>query len=112
MTALRELLAACQIGNRTSPQGTAEGGASQKSDSNDYVALPASNLFSPHRALIFCQWKAVIDLISEYIDRGLFGAEISYLRLDGSTPVANRQHIADTFNEDKSIDLLLLTTHV
>ena len=39
-------------------------------------------------------------------------SEVSYLRLDGDTPVAQRQQIVDEFNSDASIDLLLVTTHV
>ena len=37
---------------------------------------------------------------------------VSYLRLDGSTDLAKRHDIVTRFNEDPSIDVLLLTTHV
>jgi len=49
-------------------------------------------------------------MIAGYIDQGMFGHNISFLRLD--TPVSDRQGIVNTFNTEKSIDLLLLTTHV
>ena len=34
------------------------------------------------------------------------------MRLDGSVAPNERQTVVDKFNDDKSIDLLLLTTHV
>lgn len=37
---------------------------------------------------------------------------VSYLRLDGSTDLAKRHDIVTRFNDDPSIDVLLLTTHV
>merc|ERR1719288_712676 len=37
---------------------------------------------------------------------------VSYLRLDGNVPVAQRYDIVRHFNEDSSIDVLLLTTSV
>ena len=37
---------------------------------------------------------------------------VTYLRLDGSVPASLRQNIVDTFNEDVSIDILLLSTSV
>ena len=37
---------------------------------------------------------------------------VSYLRLDGSVPASMRQDIVNNFNNDPSIDVLLLTTQV
>ena len=37
---------------------------------------------------------------------------ISFLRLDGGVPNENRHDIVVKFNNDPSIDVLLLTTHV
>lgn len=37
---------------------------------------------------------------------------VTYLRLDGSIPAGSRHNIVNRFNNDPSIDLLLLTTHV
>ena len=34
------------------------------------------------------------------------------MRLDGSVPAAKRQSVANTFNNDPTVDLLLLTTAV
>jgi SWI/SNF-related matrix-associated actin-dependent regulator 1 of chromatin subfamily A len=35
---------------------------------------------------------------------------LAYLRLDGSTPVAERQHRIDLFNSDPSFSVFLLST--
>ncbi len=37
---------------------------------------------------------------------------VTYLRLDGSVPASNRHEIVTKFNNDPSIDVLLLTTQV
>lgn len=37
---------------------------------------------------------------------------VTYLRLDGSTPSNSRHNLVNRFNDDPSIDLLLLTTTV
>ena len=37
---------------------------------------------------------------------------VTYMRLDGSVPAAKRQSVANTFNNDPTVDLLLLTTAV
>ena len=37
---------------------------------------------------------------------------VSYLRLDGSIPTNQRHDIVSKFNDDPSIDVLLLTTQV
>jgi len=66
---------------------------------------------SPHRALVFCQLKAMIDTV----ETDLLAAHlpsVSYLRLDGSVPAGERHGIVSRFNSDPSIDLLLVSTSV
>ena len=64
-----------------------------------------------HRALVFCQLKAMLDIVEcDLLKTHL--PDISYLRLDGSVPPANRHAIVSKFNSDPSIDLLLLSTSV
>lgn len=46
------------------------------------------------------------DLLKKHL-RG-----VSYLRLDGTIPTCNRYSIVTKFNNDPSIDVLLLTTQV
>ena len=60
---------------------------------------------------MFCQLKAMMDIV----ESDLFENEMSnvtYLRLDGSVAPAQRHEIVTKFNNDMSIDLLLLSTSV
>jgi TATA-binding protein-associated factor len=71
----------------------------------------ADSAVAPHRVLIFCQQKQMLDLI----EHQLFAKHmpsVSYMRMDGSTPANRRHGVVQTFNADPSIDVLLLTTHV
>lgn len=69
------------------------------------------NIVNQHRALIFCQLKAMLDIIeNDLLKKHL--PSVSYLRLDGSVPANLRHSIVTKFNNDPSIDVLLLTTQV
>jgi len=72
------------------------------------------NSNSPRRRfLIFAQLNKALDMVEEVILRGsLKSCNIRYLRMDGKTPEAQRPLMANRFNNDSSIDLMLLTTHV
>ncbi|DAZ97416.1 TPA: hypothetical protein N0F65_011300 [Lagenidium giganteum] len=59
-----------------------------------------------HRVLIFSQWTRLLDLLEVLMDH----MQYRYLRLDGSTDVASRQELIDTYNEDKDIFVFLLST--
>ncbi|XP_049931876.1 protein CHROMATIN REMODELING 19 isoform X2 [Nymphaea colorata] len=59
-----------------------------------------------HRVLIFSQWTTMLDILEWALD--VIG--VTYSRLDGSTQVAERQTIVDTFNNDTSIFACLLST--
>jgi SNF2 family DNA or RNA helicase len=59
-----------------------------------------------HRALIFCQSTKMLDII-----QGCFKAwAVKQLRLDGSTPGADRQQLVDDFNHDESVTAFLIST--
>ncbi|XP_015435861.1 PREDICTED: SWI/SNF-related matrix-associated actin-dependent regulator of chromatin subfamily A containing DEAD/H box 1 homolog [Dufourea novaeangliae] len=59
-----------------------------------------------HRVLIFSQFTMVLDILEEYLTiRGK-----TYLRLDGSTPVTDRQFLINQYTEDDSIFIFLLST--
>ncbi|XVF02947.1 hypothetical protein REPUB_Repub04eG0218400 [Reevesia pubescens] len=61
---------------------------------------------SGHRVLIFSQWTSMLDILEWTLDV----IEVTYRRLDGSTPVTDRQTIVDDFNNDTSIFACLLST--
>lgn len=94
LTALRDLLIDCGIG--------VEGDTS-----NDPLYQP----IKPHRALVFCQMKEMLDMVQNTVLKKLLPS-VSYLRLDGSVEANKRQDIVNKFNSDPSYDLLLLTTSV
>lgn len=59
-----------------------------------------------HRVLIFSQFTMVLDILEEYLTiRGH-----TFLRLDGSTPVTERQSLINEYTEDPSIFIFLLST--
>ena len=93
LTALRDLLLDCGIG----------------ATSNDPTAQ--TSYVSPHRALIFCQVKEMLDMVANDVIAKLLPG-VTYLRLDGSVEATRRQNIVNTFNTDPSYDCLLLTTSV
>ncbi|XP_046393436.1 SWI/SNF-related matrix-associated actin-dependent regulator of chromatin subfamily A containing DEAD/H box 1 homolog [Ischnura elegans] len=59
-----------------------------------------------HRVLIFSQFIMMMDLIGEYLTYN----GLKYLRLDGSTPVGDRQTLIDTYNSDEDIFAFILST--
>uniref|UniRef100_A0A0K2V3X8 BTAF1 RNA polymerase II, BTFIID transcription factorassociated, 170kDa [Alligator mississippiensis] n=1 Tax=Lepeophtheirus salmonis TaxID=72036 RepID=A0A0K2V3X8_LEPSM len=68
-------------------------------------------LASQHRALIFFQLKSMIDIVENDLLKNLMPS-VTYLRLDGSVPTNMRHEIVQRFNNDVSIDILLLSTSV
>lgn len=59
-----------------------------------------------HRVLLFCQWTKMLNIIQRFVVM----QEWKFLRMDGSTNVASRQRLVDTFNDDDSFFVMLLTT--
>ena len=60
---------------------------------------------------INCKFTAMLDIIeNDLLKKHL--PNVSYLRLDGSIPTNQRHDIVSKFNNDPSIDILLLTTQV
>ncbi|KAJ5818637.1 hypothetical protein N7474_004228 [Penicillium riverlandense] len=96
LSALRDLLIDCGIGLDHTAEGELDTGAS-------YV--------SPHRALVFCQMKEMLDIVQNDVLKKLLPS-VQYLRLDGSVEATKRQDIVNRFNTDPSYDVLLLTTSV
>jgi len=63
-------------------------------------------LAAGHRVLVFSQLMAVLSIA----ENCLAAWGVRYLRLDGSTPVAERQAMLDEFGRDKGIGVFLLST--
>lgn len=96
LSALRDLLVDCGIGLDHSAEGELDTGA---------------NYVSPHRALVFCQMKEMLDIVQNDVLKKLLPS-VQYLRLDGGVDATKRQDIVNRFNTDPSYDVLLLTTSV
>jgi len=62
------------------------------------------------KALCFAQYQGTLDIIEEQVLFKYTG--LKHLRLDGTVKPHDRQAIVNRFNEDSTIDLLLLTTKV
>ena len=104
LAGLRELLLGCGIGR---PHDEEDGGP----------PAAAAAAAAGHRVLVFAQLTKVLDIVEEDLlgagaaaRGGLRG--VSWLRLDGRTPSRDRVGIAERFNADPSIHVLLLTTQV
>ncbi|XP_077281095.1 histone acetyltransferase 1 [Temnothorax americanus] len=107
LLALKQLLLDCGIGQ---PQQTRKFSVAI-SLTTESAHSQEQQLVSQHRALIFCQLKAMLDIVEEDLLRTHLPT-VTYLRLDGSVPAAQRHSVVARFNADPSIDVLLLTTQV
>ncbi|XP_075072265.1 TATA-binding protein-associated factor 172 isoform X2 [Mixophyes fleayi] len=93
LSALKQLLLDCGLGNAGTPESGTEAVVAQ------------------HRILIFCQLKSMLDIVENDLLKTHLPS-VTYVRLDGSIPAGQRHSIVSRFNNDPSIDVLLLTTHV
>jgi SWI/SNF-related matrix-associated actin-dependent regulator of chromatin subfamily A containing DEAD/H box 1 len=55
-----------------------------------------------HRALIFSQSTQMLDILQEFLGTGAGGLGLKHLRLDGSTPVGERQAMIDEFQRSEA----------
>jgi SWI/SNF-related matrix-associated actin-dependent regulator 1 of chromatin subfamily A len=58
------------------------------------------------RTLIFSQFTTVMDILETVLD----SIDMSFFRLDGSTPISQRQDMLDMFYEDLSVPVFMLST--
>ncbi|KAF1944077.1 hypothetical protein EJ02DRAFT_452695 [Clathrospora elynae] len=58
------------------------------------------------RALVFSQFTSVMDILGWVFD----DHDINFMRMDGSTPIAERQSLMDVFYQDESIQLFMIST--
>eukprot|EP00052_Salpingoeca_macrocollata_P027428 m.260540 g.260540 ORF g.260540 m.260540 type:complete len:1806 (-) comp22741_c1_seq1:25-5442(-) len=98
LVALRQLLLDCGIGK------SSDGDSKKKGD--DIV-----NQVGQHRVLLFMQQKSMLDIVERDLFRALMPS-VTFLRLDGSTPSHKRHELVVWFNDDPTIDVLMLTTQV
>ncbi|EJD75877.1 SNF2 family domain-containing protein [Loa loa] len=101
--ALRELLKECGIGSRE------HYALSEESAVQDNEISATGN---GHRALIFCQRLSAVQLLVNLFSSGELGSDIRYAVLDGTVPVNERHTVAEKFNIDPSIHVLILTTNI
>lgn len=109
LKSLKTLLLECGIGVGDSEYSSAKYKAKQKQQQQQLVT--SEGVISEHRALIFCQLKDMLDIVEDELFKKQMPS-VTYMRLDGLTDPRNRQAIVRKFNEDPSIDVLLLTTKV
>lgn len=62
-----------------------------------------------HKALLFAQHRIMLDILEKFI-RSMPG--VRYRRMDGNTPIQQRQTMVDEFNENPDLHVFLLTTKV
>ncbi len=58
------------------------------------------------RALVFSQFTSVMDILGWVFE----DHDINFMRMDGSTPIAERQSLMDVFYQDESIQLFMIST--
>lgn len=64
-----------------------------------------------HKILLFTQTRQMLNILEKFIQT-LDNGSINYLRMDGTTPIKNRQVLMDSFNNDPQLHIFLLTTRV
>lgn len=110
LKSLKNLLLECGIGVRDG-DFSEQNGRSKLKQQQQQQLISSEGVISEHRALIFCQLKDMVDIVEEELLKKHMPS-VTYMRLDGRTDPRERQAIVRKFNEDPSIDVLLLTTKV
>lgn len=62
-----------------------------------------------HKTLLFAQHRIMLDILEKFI-KSLQGFDVR--RMDGNTPISNRQSMVDEFNNNPDAHVFLLTTKV
>lgn len=101
LKALKQLLVDCGIGTSNQPV----------EDTPTQENLAIGSVVNQHRALVFCQVRSMINIIeNDLLKKHL--PSTTYLKLDGSVPTNQRHSVVSRFNNDPSIDILLITTQI
>eukprot|EP00026_Physarum_polycephalum_P000777 Phypoly_transcript_00778.p1 GENE.Phypoly_transcript_00778~~Phypoly_transcript_00778.p1 ORF type:complete len:1043 (+),score=239.81 Phypoly_transcript_00778:241-3129(+) len=61
-----------------------------------------------HKVLLFCQTRQMLDIVESFVRE----KEYKFLRLDGMTAIKQRMALVDTFNNDPTYFIFILTTKV
>lgn len=81
----------------------------------DFVDLADNRCEAEHysetKCLIFAQFTRTLDVVEELLFKRKFPS-LRYSRIDGKVPPENRAALAEKFNNDKSISVMLLTTRI
>ncbi|USP73903.1 uncharacterized protein yc1106_01177 [Curvularia clavata] len=62
-----------------------------------------------HKTLLFAQHRIMLDILQKFISQL---PDINWRRMDGETPIKDRQNMVDEFNKDPNLHVFLLTTKV
>ncbi|KAF2633730.1 hypothetical protein BU25DRAFT_11938 [Macroventuria anomochaeta] len=62
-----------------------------------------------HKTLLFAQHRIMLDILQKFLDHL---PDINYRRMDGETPIKDRQDLVDEFNKSPDLHVFLLTTKV
>lgn len=62
-----------------------------------------------HKTLLFAQHRIMLDILEKFV-RSITG--MRYRRMDGNTPIQQRQAMVDEFNNNPDLHVFLLTTKV
>lgn len=62
-----------------------------------------------HKTLLFAQHRIMLDILQKFV-QGMGG--FNFLRMDGNTPIKERQRLVDAFNNDPDLHVFLLTSRV
>lgn len=57
-------------------------------------------------SIVFSEWTRSLNLVALHLQQ----REIQFVRIDGDTPISQRQSILDTFTSNDDIRVLLMTT--
>eukprot|EP00466_Bigelowiella_natans_P014614 jgi/Bigna1/67374/fgenesh1_pg.3_\ len=110
LAALRQLLVNFCGMTESSTQETDKSTSMKRSAAEEASSLLGRER-TIHRPLIFAQLKETLDLIQDKVLKRYF-PEASFVRIDGSVDPRERVKVAERFNQDPSVDLVLLTTSV
>ncbi|KAF2872049.1 DNA repair and recombination protein RAD26 [Massariosphaeria phaeospora] len=62
-----------------------------------------------HKTLLFAQHRIMLDILERFVSKM---PGVNFRRMDGETPIKNRQNLVDEFNTNPDLHVFLLTTKV